>query len=94
MINPSSLQTRHKGAVYSAYAAVRLLQTGLEEQGRRPTRNGLVASLNRLWKFDTGILPPLTYNENRRSGTRGSSIVAMDPASKGLYQVTEWEEMQ
>ena len=94
LVDRLGVQVRYQGVLISTYAAVRLLQEGLERQGRRPTSEGLVTSLNRLWKFDPGVMPPLTYSENRRSGTRGGSIVAIDTESKGFYQVTQWQEMQ
>jgi ABC-type branched-subunit amino acid transport system substrate-binding protein len=89
----AGVDMRHQGFQLSVYAAARLLQEGLERLGRTPTPKGLVAALNRLWKFETGTTPPLTFNANRRSGARGGGIVAIDPETHGFYRVTKWREL-
>jgi len=93
LMERAGLPGRYQGMLFSTYAGLRLLQEGLERQGRKPTPEGFVGALNRLWKFETGTMPALTFGENRRSGTRGGSIVAIDADSKGVYRVSEWREM-
>ncbi len=93
LLQQTGVVGRHWKIQLSAYSAARLLQEGLERLGRKPTRNGLVAGLNQLWKFETGVTPPLTFNENRRTGARGGSIVAIDPESKIYFRIREWQEL-
>ncbi|MCU7806293.1 MAG: ABC transporter substrate-binding protein [Candidatus Thiodiazotropha sp. (ex Semelilucina semeliformis)] len=93
LLEQTSVVGPHWRIHQSAYSAARLLQAGLERLGRRPTRNGLVAGLNQLWKFETGVMPPLTFNENRRTGLRGGTIVAIDPESRNFYRIREWQEL-
>jgi len=46
------------------------------------TRAALIASLEQLRDFKTGVLPPLTFNPNRRIGASGCYIVGVDLTRK------------
>ena len=39
----------------------------------------LTAELERLYEFETGLTPPITFTSNRRVGARGAYVI--DPGS-------------
>ena len=68
----------------SAYAAGLLLVEGLKRTGRDLSRRKLVATLETVQGLDTGLLPPLSFNADRRIGALGAYLVSVDLDSKGL----------
>lgn len=68
----------------SAYAAGLLLVEGLKRTGRDLSRRKLVATLETVQGLDTGLVPPLTFNADRRIGALGAYLVSVDLDSKGL----------
>jgi hypothetical protein len=61
-----------------AYAAALATIDVLERAGRDLDRSRFVASFETLNAFDTGMVPPLTYNADRRIGALGGYVVAID----------------
>jgi len=45
-----------------------------------------------VWKLETGVTPPLTYNANRRSGAVGASILRVEKETGRLVTAAEWRE--
>jgi ABC-type branched-subunit amino acid transport system substrate-binding protein len=58
-----------------ALSSVFLLERGLKDIGRTVTRQKLVEQLESLWKFETGLTPPLSFNENKHSGSLTATIL-------------------
>jgi len=75
-----------------AYAGAVLLEEGLRRSGKGVTREKLVGAVGNVWKLQTGVTPPLTYNANRRTGAPGAAIIRMDPGTGRLVTVLEWRE--
>jgi ABC-type branched-subunit amino acid transport system substrate-binding protein len=86
------LRQEHGAFQAMAFAGAMLLEEGLRLSGRSVTRSRFVAGLNGLWKFPTGVTPPLTYNENRRVGARGASILTMDQKNRRFLPAAGWRE--
>lgn len=82
----------HRPFQLLAYAGARLLHEGLLRSGRDVTRAKLVDSLSRLWEFRTGVTPPLTYNENRRVGTIGATILKHEQDTRQWVPAAPWRE--
>lgn len=74
----------HQPALLSAYAAALLLVEGLKRTGRDLSRRKLLATLETVQSFDTGLVPRLSYNADRRIGALGGYLVAVDLEGKGL----------
>ncbi len=68
----------------SAYSAGILLVEALKRTGRDVSRRKLIATLETVQDFDTGLTPPLSYNADRRIGAMGGYLVAVDLERKGL----------
>jgi ABC-type branched-subunit amino acid transport system substrate-binding protein/cytochrome c553 len=61
-----------------AYGAAKTFVEATKSSGRELSRSALLASLEGLRDFRTGVVPPLTFGANRRVGASGSYIVALD----------------
>jgi hypothetical protein len=65
-----------------AYASARTFVEAVTVGGRRLNRAALVASLEQLRDFRTGIVPPLSFGPNRRVGANGSYVVGVNLRAK------------
>ncbi|HEX6362251.1 MAG TPA: ABC transporter substrate-binding protein, partial [Albitalea sp.] len=74
----------------SAYAAAVVLAEGLRRSGKGVGRDKLVASLESLRGFGTGVVPPLSYGPDRRIGALGGYVVALDARNQGFRPLTPW----
>jgi ABC-type branched-subunit amino acid transport system substrate-binding protein len=83
----------YQTALVSAYAAAQLLVEGLKRSGRDLSRSRLLATLEGVQGFDTGLLPRLSYNADRRIGAAGAYLVAVDLESKGLRPLGAWQAL-
>jgi ABC-type branched-subunit amino acid transport system substrate-binding protein len=89
-----SLPGDHIQAQLAALAAAKLFVEGLRKGGRNLSRTRLVEGLESLYRFDTGVTPPLSFGPNRRIGARGAHIVTVDlqnrmykPVGEGWFEV-------
>jgi ABC-type branched-subunit amino acid transport system substrate-binding protein len=72
------LDPAHRAAVVAAYAAVKVFVEALRRGGRDVTREKVIASLEHLYGFPTGVTPAITYGPNRHVGALGAYVVAID----------------
>ncbi|HEX8633932.1 MAG TPA: ABC transporter substrate-binding protein [Pyrinomonadaceae bacterium] len=84
------LPQSHVAAQISAYVSAQLLVEGLKRAGRDLSREKLIAALEGLYEFDTGLTPPLTYGANRRVGAAGAYIVSVDREQKQFAPASGW----
>lgn len=77
-------------AQLSAFCACKILMEGLKAAGRQLTREGLISALERLYEFETGLTPKITYGPNRRIGALGAYILKADGAKKDLVPASGW----
>ena len=78
---------RHLAAQLSAFAAAKVLVEALTRAGRDLNREKLIAALDTLYEYETGLTPRLTFGPNRRIGAAGAHIVTFDPAKKELISL-------
>lgn len=72
-----------------AYADAIIFVEALKRAGPNPTRENLVAAMEGMKDFPTGIYPPVTYGPDRHDGNNGAVIVR---AQNGQWiPVSEWE---
>jgi ABC-type branched-subunit amino acid transport system substrate-binding protein len=72
-----SIPARHLPVQVAALASARVLMEGLQHSGRDVTRAKFVAALAALQNFETGLVPPISFGANRRTGARGAHVVAL-----------------
>ncbi|MBV9209781.1 MAG: ABC transporter substrate-binding protein, partial [Acidobacteria bacterium] len=65
-----------------AYAATKVFLEALKTSGRQLNRVALINSLEQMQDFKTGVIPPLTFAPNRRTGALGSYVVGIDSTKK------------
>ena len=75
-----------------ARAAALVVIEAAKRAGRQLTRSNFVESLQELREFRTGVMPPLTFDRNRRVGSAGAYIVRIDSGLREYTQVTDWIE--
>lgn len=85
-----SLDPKHRAAEIATYAAVKVFVEGLRRGGRDITREKLIASLEHLYGFATGVTPPITYGPSRHVGTIGAYIVEVDFERKTFGPASRW----
>lgn len=72
-----------------AYAAARIFVEAVKNADRRLSRAALINSLERLQGFETGVIGPVTFGQNRRVGAEGSYIVGIDSSRNAYRTVTD-----
>jgi ABC-type branched-subunit amino acid transport system substrate-binding protein len=73
-----------------ALSAVKLFIYGLEKAGRDVTREKIVENLEKLYHFETGQTPPLSFGPNRRVGATGAHVIGIDLDKKQLLLPSTW----
>ena len=71
-----------------AFASAKIFVEAAKDSGKQLTRNSLIASLETLRDFKTGVVPPVTFGPNRRIGATGSYIVGLDLSRKEFIPLT------
>lgn len=89
-----ALPAEHLSGQLTAYAAVRTLVEGLKRSGRDLSRERFVESLQGLYRFETGVTPPISYTLNRRIGALGAHIVQVDLKTRRYAPVGEWISLE
>ena len=78
----------------AAYAAGLLLVDALKRSGRDLSRRKLIASLESVQGFDTGLMPALSYNADRRIGAMGGYVLGVDLDTKSLRPLGGYLRLQ
>jgi hypothetical protein len=78
----------------TALCSAKVLTQGLKLAGRTVTREKLVAALEGLYDFETGLMPRIEFGKNRRIGALGAYIVTLDPDKKQLRPVSAWLKLE
>jgi len=86
-------QPRHQAVQVAAYAASQLLVEALKRSGRELSRRKLLATLEAVQGFETGLMPPLSYNADRRIGAWGGYLVGVDAANRTLRPLGGYERL-
>ena len=71
----------HRREQVEAVASATLLVEALRRSGHDVTRRKLVAALEGVYGFRTGLIPAVTFDRNRRVGVAGAYVVRLDAAS-------------
>ncbi|MGE1176672.1 ABC transporter substrate-binding protein [Pseudomonas sp. BW7P1] len=85
------LGARHAVLQVGAYASMLLFSEGMKQAGRDASREKLVAALEGLHDFDTGLTPRLSFGPGRRSGLSGAHVVTVDLPDQRFYLVAPYK---
>ena len=77
-------------AQVNAFTAAKVLVAGLQGAGRDLTREQLVTALEELDGFHPGLVPAVSYDEERRIGSVGVHIVPVDLAEDRFTEPVRW----
>jgi ABC-type branched-subunit amino acid transport system substrate-binding protein len=77
-------------AQVSAYTAAKVLVAGLEQAGRNLTREELRVGLENLDDYHPGLVPPVSYDAFRRTGSVGVHIVPVDLPAGRFSEPVRW----
>jgi ABC-type branched-subunit amino acid transport system substrate-binding protein len=84
------LQPRNMPHQVAAYVSASLFVEALKRARARVSRAGLIAALESVVDYDTGLTPPITYGTDRRIGILGAYLVSVDPPTRRLKLETDW----
>jgi len=84
------LPADHPATQLSAYSAAKILVEGLKRVGKEVSREKLIAVLEGLYEYGTGLMPAVTYGPNRRIGAMGAYVVTIDLEKKQFAPVSSW----
>jgi mono/diheme cytochrome c family protein len=80
-----------RGTQAAALATAKVLIEALRRAGRDVTRESLISEIESLYRFRTGLAPPLSFGPTQHAGTRGAFLLRVDREAKTLRQ-PEWVE--
>jgi ABC-type branched-subunit amino acid transport system substrate-binding protein len=84
------LSSQHLTSQIAAFCAAEVLTQGLKLAGNELTRERLVAALEGLNQFETGLTPQISYGPNRRIGALGAYVVGIDLEKKQITPASGW----
>ena len=90
LLKRHELSAKHLTSQISAFVAAKILVEGLKRTGKDLSREKFMGSLEKLYDFQTGLTPRISYGPNRRIGARGSHIVTVDLKKKNFAPVGKW----
>jgi ABC-type branched-subunit amino acid transport system substrate-binding protein len=78
--------TSSRSTQIAALASAKLLVEALRRAGRDVTREALIETIESLYRFRTGLTPPLSFGPNRHAGTSGAFLLKVDREKKALRE--------
>ncbi len=77
----------------AGYSGVKLLVEGLKRAGRELSREAMMTSLEAVQDFQSGLLPPISYNTTRRVGALGGYVVSVDLDRHVYRPIGPWRRL-
>ncbi|MDH3797585.1 MAG: ABC transporter substrate-binding protein [Desulfobacterales bacterium] len=90
LLQRHQISARHLTSQITAFVAAEILVEGLKRTGKDLSREKFMRSLEKLYDFQTGLTPRISYGPNRRIGALGSHIVTVDLENKNFTPVGQW----
>ena len=88
------LPAEHRSSQIEALAAAKIFVEAMTASGRSASREKLIEQLEQFYQKPTGLIRPVTFGPNRRFGTVGAYILAIDPIRSKLVPVSDFIEPQ
>jgi len=79
------------GLQAQAWAGSCLAVEALRRAGRQPEAPGLRRALESIARFETGVLPPISFSPRQRHGVWGARMVIIDERGQGYEEVMPWK---
>jgi mono/diheme cytochrome c family protein len=74
-----------------AWAGACLSVEALRRSGRTPEGTGLRRALENVSRFETGVLPAISFSPRQRQGIWGARMVVIDARGQGFEEVMPWQ---
>lgn len=87
----TGLGGRHAVQQVGAYSSMLLLSEGIKQAGRDASREKLLAALEGLHDFSTGLTPPMSFGPGQRMGLRGAHIVTVELPDQRFFPVARYQ---
>ena len=84
----------HQAMQAAALGASMVLVEGLSRAGRDLSRQKLLTALEGVQGFETGLMPPVAYNADRRIGSYGAYAVRVDLAQRTFVPMPDFIRLQ
>jgi ABC-type branched-subunit amino acid transport system substrate-binding protein len=78
----------------AALSAAKLLIYALQKAGREVTREKIIEIFEKLYRFETGQTPPLTFSPGRRMGSNGAHVIGIDLEKRQLLLPSAWIDLE
>lgn len=75
LLKRNKLSTQHLTAQAVGYGAVKLFIEGLQQTGKTLSRKKLLDHLEKIYDFDAGLLPPVSYSNAQHIGSNHIRII-------------------
>lgn len=92
LLDKRGIPPTHRAARISAFVSAKILVEGLKSAGRELSREKLRLALEKIFRYQTGLTPPITYGVNRRIGALGAHIVTVDLEKGQIVPTGKWVE--
>ena len=90
----AGISDHNRASQVAAYVAFEVLVEGMRRTGRNLSRERFVAALEGLYDFESGLLRPIRYGPNRRVGTLGGHVVAVDVEKGAFSPLGGWRALE
>ncbi|MDU9392052.1 ABC transporter substrate-binding protein [Pseudomonas sp. zfem002] len=87
----AGLGGQHAVLQVAAFSSMLLLGEGMKQAGRDISRERLVAALEGLHDFATGLTPPISFGPGRRLGLNGAHVVTLELPEQRFYLVAPYK---
>ena len=94
MFQAKPLIRAHQTIQVPAYAATLATMDVLKRAGRDVNRNTFISGFETLNRFDTGMVPSLSYTADRRIGALGGYVIAVDLEAKDFRPQGSFVQLQ
>ncbi|MDH3351002.1 MAG: ABC transporter substrate-binding protein [Gammaproteobacteria bacterium] len=88
------LSGEYASAQLAVLAAATMLDEALKRTGKHLSRESLIAALESLDDYETGLAPPLTFGLNRRIGALGAHVVRLELERGTFVPEGEWRVLK
>jgi ABC-type branched-subunit amino acid transport system substrate-binding protein len=82
----------HRERQLALFSAAAVVTEGLKAAGQQLDREKLIASLEQLRGYDTGLSPLISFGSSRRIGARGAYIAAVGIQTRKIVPISNWIE--
>jgi ABC-type branched-subunit amino acid transport system substrate-binding protein len=90
LVEKYKLPQRHAAAQLAALGAAKTFVEALKRAGADLSREQLIASLEGLYEYETGLTPKLIFGPNRRVGASGAYIITINAETKEFVSTGPW----